>query len=64
MTHHFEFVAKLKNGDTIHQYYKGEHSRHRKVVQAIQKDLFNLYKVLPIDIEDFWMKPIDKPLIK
>ena len=45
MTHLFEFVAKLNDGGVIHQMYKGESSRHKKVTKLILKDLDKLYNI-------------------
>ncbi len=60
MTHYFDFIVQLNNGDHIHQRYKGESSRHRKVTQLILKDLKKLYNVQATDIKEFYLKPVEK----
>lgn len=57
MTHLFEFVAKLNDGGVIHQMYKGESSRHKKVTKLILKDLDKLYNIKSTDIKEFYLKP-------
>jgi hypothetical protein len=58
MTHYFDFIVRLKNGDEIRQRYKGKSSRHTKVQHSILKDLYILYKVYPKDIDEFFLKQV------
>ena len=39
MQHTFEFIAKIKDGRTVHMYYTGKTSRHSKVTEKILGDL-------------------------
>ena len=61
MTHHFEFIAKLTNGNTVNMLYKGPHSRHTKVTKAILKDLKTAYNIEAVEVKEFYLKS-SKPL--
>lgn len=60
MTHRFEFVAELSNGDKVHMMYKGDSSRKRKVREKIIRDLKRMYNIEPSDVGDVYLKPVSK----
>ena len=60
MQHTFEFIAKIKDGRTVHMYYTGKTSRHSKVTEKILGDLKNAYQIQPEEVEDLFLKPLKR----
>lgn len=58
MTHTFEFVAVIGNGETIRMFYKGQSSRHKKVKEKILEDLTKAYGIPKGHITEMYLKPV------
>lgn len=57
MTHYFEFQANLHNGNYVKHIYKGKHSRHSRVRDAILADLMTMYQIPANEVKDLYLKP-------